>query len=45
MHNAKYKLELKSIYLETVLNLFLLEVAQKCQRCQPCVLLENSNVT
>ena len=40
MHNAKYKLELKFIHLETVLNLFPLEVPQKCQLCQLCVLRE-----
>ena len=42
MHNVKYTFELKCIYLENVLNLFPLEVAQKCQRCRLCVLREIS---
>ena len=41
---TKLNLHLKLIWLLTVYNLFLLQVAQKCQCCQLCVLRENSNV-
>ena len=41
-HHDKYKLALKLIRLAATTNSFSLEVVQKCQYCQLCVLRENS---
>ena len=41
-HHGKCKFAFKLIRFLTVSNLFTLEVVQKCQRCQLCVLWENS---
>ena len=41
-HNFKCKIGSKMIMHLTVSKLFALEVVQKCQRCQLCVLWENS---
>ena len=40
-HHGKCKFAFKLIRFLTVLNLFTLEVVQKCQHCQLCVLREN----
>ena len=42
-HYKKCKFTLKLIGLLTVSNLFPLEVVQKCQHCQLCLLRDNSN--
>ena len=42
-HHGKYKFAFKLIRFLTVSNLFTIEVVRKCQRCQLCVLWENSN--
>ena len=41
-HLDKCKFALKLIPIITVSNLFSVEVAQKCQHCQLCVLWENA---
>ena len=41
-HHGKCKFGFKCIRFLTVSNLFTLEVVQKCQHCQLCVLQENS---
>ena len=38
----KCKFVLELVLLGTIVNLFLLEVVQRCQHCQPCVIWENS---
>ena len=43
-HHGKCKFHFKCIRFLTVSNLFTLEVVQKCQHCQLCVLQENSDV-
>ena len=43
-HHDKCKLTVKLIPLVTTFNLFPLQVEQKCQHCQLCVLWENSNL-
>ena len=42
-HHGKCQFALKLIQLSTIANLFPLEVVQKCQCSQLCVLRENSN--
>ena len=42
-HHDKCKFALKLIWYLTVFKLFSLEVVQKCQCCQLCVLQESSN--
>ena len=44
-HNDKCKFALTFISLATTSNLFSVEVVQKCQHCQFCVLRENSIAT
>ena len=41
-HPSACQFELKWILFSTISNLFRLEVVQKCQYCQLCVLRENS---
>ena len=41
-HPSACQLALKWIHFSTLSNLFWLEVVQKCQCCQLCVLRENS---
>ena len=43
-HHGKCKFAFKLIRFLTVSNLFTLEIVQKCQHCQLCVLWENSKV-